>query len=203
MSEMEGLAHLGRLSAKSLFLIGFYAFLLLCFAAPAMANGAPPGPNDFIDDPCPEPPDDEPCLEVPDYCLDGSRSMRGTVDAAIAYLEQQGVDILDQADTTQNCGPGLILEEAIRRYGGGVYLFYKNYGKACNGHSEDVVVFPDGCAYDVIGGAGAPGARETLQPICCCTPPEPTQAACMRCNFSRACVTPRGSHSCTRIAGGP
>lgn len=192
------------LLSKALFFIGFLAFAVLCLGLPAAANSIPIGrtPIDFFDDPCPEPADDEPCTDPPDYCV-GAHSMNGTIDAAIATLTAQGIDIYEQADITQNCGPGLILEEALRNYGGGVYLFYKNYGKACNGHSEDVVVFDDGCAYDVIGGAGAPGQREAMQLICCCTPPEQTQAACMRCNFSRACNTPQGSSSCTRINPSP
>lgn len=162
--------------------------MVLCCASVNAQNSVPVGrtPIDFFDDPCPEPPEDEPCEDPPAYCV-GAHSMNGTVDAAIAFLTQQGVDIFEQADITQNCGPGLIVEEAVRRYGGGVHLFRKTYGKACNNHSEDVVVFDDGCAYDVIGGAGAPGQREAMQLICCCTPPSQLQADCMRCNFSRAC----------------
>ncbi len=52
-----------------------------------------------------------------------------------------------------NCGPGLVVEEAARLIPG-ARTFRKTYGKACNNHSIDVIIFPDGYAFDVIIDAG-------------------------------------------------
>lgn len=180
---------------KIFFLIILISALLLQPTAIVSAQ-TPPAPAsigpmglDWIDDQCP-PGVTPPCTQPNPYCIAAHRSMRGAVDQAIQFLGGPGAaQLQNQADHTQNCGPGLIVELAAVFYMNmtreRVYLLSKNYGRACNGHSEDVIVFSDGCAFDVIGAAGSPQQREAMIPLCCGTPPDTTDGGCFPINQPR------------------
>src|SRR5690606_25213875 len=92
------------------------------------------------------------------------------VGQAVAQLTSEGKNLSDN-NGPNNCGPGLIVERAVEimKANGtdqGVGLLDKPTGNGCNGHSVDVLAFPDGCIYDVIVGSGSSNSPG-FSLICC------------------------------------
>jgi hypothetical protein len=169
--------------------------LLACLALsmpfqPAYAQPVSCDDNTLIDDDVGEPP----CLLINPFCRSDHPDLGTAVDCVNDAIAGLGGDcdpgILDIPEGTPewaaaggNCGPGLIIEDAVacmnsRGMGGAPGLLLKTWGNECNGHSVDVVVFDDGCAFDVIIGSGACGQSGGIIDLCCGEPPCQTQGCC-------------------------
>ena len=178
-------------------LVAFFACLAL--SAPLKpAHAQPAGPttpvtcadNTLIDDDAGDPP----CTLINPFCRSDHPDLNiavGCVDSAIAGLGGDCDPNLQDQPGANNCGPGLIIEDAVAcmrasGMGGNPGMLYKSWGNQCNNLSVDVVVFDDGCAFDVVIGSGACGQRGGIIDLCCGEPPCQTRGCCTAFN-SRWC----------------
>ncbi len=89
----------------------------------------------------------------------------GKVAAAKQALKASG------ADLSGPCGAFKIVAAAALSIGSGAGLLSKPGGNNCQGYSTDIIAYPDGYIYDVLGGAGdlpdPPGNAPGWSPVGC------------------------------------
>ncbi len=176
---------------------GLVAFLACCSLL------MPVQPAYSQDRGCSEGPSADPtepdCEDVNPSCLEDHDMgpVVAAINAAIASYGGAGAAILQDIPIENqgpegNCGPGLIVEKAIELLGGydGAGLYSKNYGNQCHGHSVDLIIFADGCTYDVITGSGGPGQSAGDRLLCCGDPPC-QERGCCSVNQGKWCAGPR------------
>ncbi len=126
--------------------------------------------NDGDPEPAPSsPPDEEIATQFnpPPDSLTRHPNQAAMVAAAKESLKQAGMDL------TGPCGGFKIVATAALAIGNGAGLLSKPDGNNCQGYSVDIIVYPDGYIYDVLGGAGdvpdPPGNTPTWSPVGCGT----------------------------------
>jgi hypothetical protein len=157
---------------ENFILIATLAFLALLVSSPVRAqapayNSCPPG-SETLDDHCP--------VQPPDM-MEAHPPMIELVEAVKRELYGDGPVPGDcqggwSADCATDCGAGRITEEVAACIPG-ARVIHKTWGAGCSSHSFDVIVFPDGYYYDIIGSAGQSNLP-TWQALCCENlPPDP------------------------------
>lgn len=95
------------------------------------------------------------------------------VNQAIQELELMGYDLsigdcsIPQGTCCGDCGAGIITVRVAQILGIGI--LDKNYGAGCDGHSFDIIIFPDGYIYDILGSGGTLNIPAWM-PTCCGIP---------------------------------
>ena len=131
---------------------------------------------------CPDPTIVEP-VSPPDGCppnwpvnsLQRHPPQINIIDQAILDLNAMGYEVfmgdcsIPQGNCCPDCGAGIVTRRVAQILGIGI--LYKTWGAGCDGHSFDVIIFPDGYIYDIIISAGQANIP-AWQDICCGLPPE-------------------------------
>ncbi len=68
--------------------------------------------------------------------------------------EAKAALIANNVDLTGPCGAFAITNQAAKKIGGGAGLRWKGGGNNCQGYATDIIEFPDGYIYDVLGDGG-------------------------------------------------
>jgi hypothetical protein len=156
---------------------------LLFTVGQALAWDATVGPRDcddqsMIDPPPKAPPGDE-CQNPPRPAdaLEVHPPDTGVIYQAIEDLTAEGYELNEglcshdqPQDCMPDCGAGLITRRVAQMLEIGV--LQKRTGAGCDEHSFDVIVFPDGYIYDILGNVTLPNPTPQWMPICCGRPVE-------------------------------